>query len=224
MKTDELIERLAREAQPVTRLPRPGVRTAVWLLGGAAYLAVVVLLVLTGRSRGPVATDGLYLVQVGASVATGIAAAVAAFASVVPGAGRRARSLVVACGLVAMGTLAWGCLLDLRASGTFGAASQTDWPCVVSMTLGGGALWALMAVMLKKGAPLAPRTTALFAGVAALSLANVEACVTRPHPFASIVLLWHGTTILLLVAIFTGIGDRVLHWPTRSVNARPERP
>ena len=67
--------------------------------------------------------------------------------------------------------------------------------------------------MLRRGTPLTPRTTALLAGLAALSVVNVEACVTRPHALAMAVPLWHGGTITLGVALFAGMGRRWLRWP-----------
>ena len=101
----------------------------------------------------------------------------------------------------------------LLTSGTLGASRETDWPCVASMAIGAFVLGGPLVWMLRRGAPLTPRTTALLAGSAALSFANIEACVTRPHAFAMTVLLWHGGTITLVVALFAGMGRRWLRWP-----------
>jgi len=94
--------------------------------------------------------------------------------------------------------------------------SQTDWPCVVSIAIGGAVLGGLMLVMLRRGAPLTPRTTAFLGGLAALSLANIEACLTRPHAFAMTVLVWHGVTVALAASLFASLGRRWLRWPTWS--------
>ena len=46
--------------------------------------------------------------------------------------------------------------------------------------------------MLRRGAPLTPDLTVGLAALAALSVANIDACLTRAHAFALTVLLWHG--------------------------------
>ena len=54
-------------------------------------------------------------------------------------------------------------------------------------------LWdTLLNVQLRRGAPLTPLISSLLAGVAAFSVANLEACVSRSHAFAITVFLWHG--------------------------------
>ena len=51
------------------------------------------------------------------------------------------------------------------------------------------------------------------AALAALSFANIEACLTRPHAFALTVLLWHGGTVTAVAAICALTGHRWLRWP-----------
>ena len=215
MKTDDLIARLGREATVVTPLPAPARRTAVWLAYGAIYVMVSSAMILAGMSRGGAAVTPLYLLQQGAALLTGIAAARAAFISVVPGERDRAWILPAVTGALWVVALLWASVFDVQVSGTLGLAAETDWPCVVSMTIGAVVLGAPMLVMLRRGAPLTPRATAFLAGVAALSLANIEACLTRPHAFAMTVLLWHGGTAALIAFLCAGMGRRWLRWPAR---------
>ena len=70
----------------------------------------------------------------------------------------------------------------------------------------------------RRGAALSPTTSGLFAGLAAVSLANIEACVTRTHAFSVTVLLWHGVTSLMVIAVAVLASRRVLAW-TGSVRA-----
>ena len=213
MKTDDLIERLGREATMVTPLPAPGVRTAVWLLWGVLYLVAVAAMIFTAISPGGAVLTPLYLLQQGAALVTGITAARAAFVSVVPGASNHTRLLPAISGAVWVASLLWGAVLNLQKFGSLGISGQTDWPCVISMTIGGVVLGVPMLMMLRRGAPLTPRTTAFLGGLAALSLANIEACLTRPHAFAMTVLLWHGFTVAIVVALFVLTGRRCLRWP-----------
>ena len=209
MNTDELIERLARDARPVRPLARPATRAGRWLLVAVAYIAAGVTMMAIGLFPGAGSFDVLYLLQQGLALATGVFLAVAAFASVIPGAGRRVHAFAALSVSAWFGVLLWGCVRDVRATGTLGLDSHADWPCVAAIALGGGALWAAMAPMLRRGIPMTPRLTAWLGAGAALSLANVVACLTQPHAFTSIVVLWHGGTVVLLLAISSAAGPRV---------------
>jgi len=213
MKTDDLIERLSRDVTVTTPLPTPGIRTAVWMVWAVSYLVVVAVMMFAAMSSAGVAATPLYLVQQSAALVTGIMAARAAFASVVPGANDRIW-VVPAIGAGAWSlSLLWAGLRDLQASGTLGVTSQSDWPCVASMTLGGLVVGAPLIWMLRRGAPLTPGLTATLAALAALSVANIEACLTRPHAFALTVLLWHGGTVAAGAALCALMGHHWLRWP-----------
>jgi hypothetical protein len=213
MKTDELIDRLGRDVTVARPLPAPGIRTAVWVVWAVSYLVVVAAMMFAVMSSVGVTPTPLYLVQQGAALVTGIMAARAAFVSVIPGANNRVWVLP-AIGAAAWGlSLLWAGVLDLQASATFGVTSQSDWPCVVSMTVGGLVVGAPLVWMLRRGAPLTPGLTAFLAALAALSFANIEACLTRPHAFALTVLLWHGGTVAAVAALCALTGRRWLRWP-----------
>jgi hypothetical protein len=219
MKTDELIDRLGRDVTIVTPLRAPGRRTALWLLWGGLYLALFAVVKFGVMSTGGLAVTPLYLVQQGAALLMGITAARAALASVIPGAPGRVWGPPLGCGAVWIASLLWGVAVDVRVLGTFGAMREADWPCVASMAIGGAALGGPLMWMASRGAPLAPQATGFLAGLAALSLANVEACLTRPHAFAMTVLLWHGTTATIVALVFAGIGHNWLRWPEPSAGS-----
>lgn len=81
--TDEVIRRLAARATPVQPLAAPWRRAAVWVGVSVAYVAAVCL-VLWGESPAPLA-DGRFVIEQVAALLTGITAAIAAFATTVPG-------------------------------------------------------------------------------------------------------------------------------------------
>jgi hypothetical protein len=118
----------------------------------------------------------------------------------------------------AIGGAVWGVVLlwagvrDLPASATSGV-TRSDWPCVVSMILGGLVVGSPLVWMLRRGAPLTPALTAFLAALAALSVANIEACLTRPHAFTLTILLWHGSTVVAIAALCALVGHRWLRWP-----------
>jgi hypothetical protein len=213
MRTDELIDRLGRNATVARPLPAPGIRTALWMVWAVIYLVVVAVMMFVVLSPARVTPTPLYLVQQSAALVTGIMAARAAFASVIPGSNDRVWAMP------AMGAGVWGLSLlwagvyDLQASGTLGVTSQSDWPCVASMAVGGLVVGAPLVWMLRRGAPLTPGLTAFLAALAALSVANIEACLTRPHAFAVTILLWHGGTVAAVAALCALTGRRWLRWP-----------
>jgi hypothetical protein len=213
MKTDELIERLGREVTVTRPLPAPGIRTAAWMVWAVIYLVVVAVMMLAMMSAALVMSTPLFLVQQSAALVTGIMAARSAFASVIPGGSDRPWVMPAIGAAVWAGSLLWAGVLDLQASGTLGATSQSDWPCVASMALGGLVAGAPLVWMLRRGAPLTPGLTAFLAALAALSFANIEACLTRPHAFALTVLLWHGGTVAAVAALCALMGHRWFRWP-----------
>ena len=213
MKTDELIDRLGRDVTVTRPLPTPGMRTAVWMVWALSYLILVAVMMFAVMSSAGVTPTPLYLVQQSAALVTGIMAARAALASVIPGANDRVW-VVPAIGVATWAAaLLWAGVLDLQASGTLGVTSQSDWPCVASMTVGGLLVGAPLAWMLRRGAPLTPNLTVGLAALAALSVANIEACLTRPHAFALTVLLWHGGTVAAIATLCAIMGHRWLRWP-----------
>ena len=213
MRTDDLIDRLSRDVTVARPLPTPGVRTAVWMVWAVSYLIVVAVMMFAVMSSAGVTPTPLYLVQQSAALVTGIMAARAALASVVPGANDRVWVLPAIGVATWAAALLWAGVLDLQASGTLGVTSQSDWPCVASMTVGGLLVGAPLAWMLRRGAPLTPNLTVGLAALAALSFANIEACLTRPHAFALTVLLWHGGTVAAIATLCALMGHRWLRWP-----------
>ena len=213
MKTDELIDRLGRDVTVTRPLSPPGARTVMWMVWAAVYLVVVTVMMFAVMSSAGVMPTPLYLVQQSAALVTGIMAARAAFASVIPGPNNRVWVMpAIGAGVWSL-SMAWAGVLDLQASGTLGVTSQSDWPCVASMTVGGLVVGAPLVWMLRRGAPLTPGLTAFLAALAALSFANIEACLTRPHAFALTVLLWHGGTVATVAALCALTGRRWLRWP-----------
>ncbi len=213
MRTDDLIDRLGRDVTVARPLPTPGMRTAVWMVWAVSYLIVVAVMMFAVMLSAGVTPTPLYLVQQSAALVTGIMAARAALASVIPGANNRVWVLTAIGVATWAAVLLWAGVLDLQASGTLGVTSQSDWPCVASMTVGGLLVGFPLVWMLRRGAPLTPHLTAFLAALAALSVANIEACLTRPHAFALTVLLWHGGTVAAIAALCALTGNRWLRWP-----------
>jgi hypothetical protein len=215
MTTEEVISRLGREGTRVRPLPAPGLRSTLWVLWGAVYLAAVAALKMITMAPGEIILTPLIASQQVAAVLMGVTAARAALTSVVPGANAQVWRLPIVMAVVWLTLMLMGVVGDVRSLGTVGLGNEADWPCIASIALGGVLLGAPLFWMLRRGAPLNPPATAFLGGLAALSFANVEACLTQPHLFAVTVLVWHGATVLLVAALCGASGRRWLSWSSR---------
>jgi hypothetical protein len=212
MNTDDLVRELARDVRPVAPLPRASRRTVFWVAGTALYLAVLGAVMTSAADLEANGGSWVFLLPQLAALLTGILAAGAALASVVPGATSRMRDLaLVAAGAWTL-TLAIPAWSELGGPGRLSGSVEREWMCVVAIVLGGALPGGILAAMLKRGAPMSPRMTAALAALAAGALANVTACFSHPHVSGLTTLVWHGTTLAVLVAIASRAGTRIFRW------------
>ena len=216
MKTDDLIVGLARDARPVQRLRPPWRRAIAWVAATTVYLTGVALFMgPPGRVLAAFGDLRFLLEQLAAGL-LGLTAGAAALATVVPGYGRRVLIAPIAAALVWIAAVATGGAQDLLRYGASGIPLHADWPCVVAIVMTGAVPAVALVRMLRRGAPLAPRMTLVLAGLSTAALANVIACLVRPHDTSITVLLWHGTTVLAVCGAAGVLGTSVLKWPSSS--------
>jgi hypothetical protein len=154
-----------------------------------------------------------FLLEQTAALLTGLAAAVAAFASVVPG-GRRVIALLPLVPLsLWLGTVTVGAAQEYSLAGGGPLAWRSDWACVVTVLVGASVPAAAMVRMLRRGVPLSPHLSAALGGLAAAGLGNLGVCLFHPHSSSLIVLFWHCGTVLAL-AVLAGIVGPWLCWPS----------
>jgi hypothetical protein len=218
--TETLIRELADRTPPVEPLARPGIRAAAWLAIAvpAALLAVVMM---TGRGdwvsrllMPRVISEEIF------ALATGILAAIAAFASVVPGYNRKILLLPVVPLALWLGGLWQNSVRDWLQLTSQGFSMQSEWVCLPAMIMAGAVPAVAMAVMLRRGAPLTPRLSALLGGLAAAGLGNLGVCVTH-HAYGNVrVLVWHVSIVLLLTMVVGSVGRRLLNWQSLVEQAR----
>lgn len=211
MNTDHLIERLADRLPPAPPLRRPGIRAIVWLGGAALYLGLLTLSMTSGADLAANGSGIRFVIPQLAAIATGTLAAAAAFASVIPGYSRRVLVWPVVAGMIWVGSLAIGARPEWGQPAAILAASR-EWTCVALIVLGGAPLAAGLSVMLRRGAPLAPATTAALGALAVGALANVGACVSHPHASSAVTLVWHGITIAALIGLAAASGRVMFTW------------
>ena len=210
MRTEELIGDLAIELRPVRRLPSPGVQAALWL--GLAVVAIALAVALHGL-RHDLAARMLLPHEVAqwlASVATGVAAALAAAMLARPDRNWR-WALLPLPPLLAWGlSLGWGCLADLARMGPAALTLGTSWGCLRFIILLGAPLTALQLWLLRHAGPVRPVPVLLLGGLASAALCSAGLSLFHHLDAAVMVLLWHGGAMAVLVLLGWLLGRPLL--------------
>jgi len=212
MDTATLIRELVGRTPRVQPLARPGVRAAAWL-AIAVPSALLVMVVMPGR--GDWVSRLLMPRVIGEEIfalTTGVLAAIAAFASVVPGYNRKVLFLPLVPLALWLGGLGQSGVRDWLQLSVHGFSIRSEWVCLPATIMAGAVPAAAMTVMLRRGAPLTPRLSTLLGGLAAAGLGNLGVCVTH-HAYGNVlVLVWHAGIVVALTVIVGSAGRRVLNW------------
>jgi len=210
--TDKLIERMAAMIEPVRPLARPWIRMAAWLLLAIPYVALVVFLVSPRADLISKASEWRYVIEQLAALATGITAATAAFATVVPGYDRKVLFLPALPLAIWLATLGDGCVEDWIQFGPDGLSLQLDLFCFPAIVLVGAVPAIAMAIMLRRGAPLTPHITSALGGLAAAGLGNFGLRLFHSQDASPMVLVWQVGTVFILTAMAAWAGRYLFNW------------
>lgn len=197
--TNELIRMLASRAAPVRALASPVRRTLRWFAFATGVIAAVVAVagVRTGLAGVLAAPAGA--LEFGASIATGIAAAYAAFQVSVPGRSRRWIWLPLPFALGWLGGLGLGCLEDAaRLGGAAFAFEGATRECALAITLVSLPLATGMLLMVRHAGVVAPGPSAWLAMLAAAALASAGVGLIHEGESAWMVLVWHFGAVAVL--------------------------
>src|SRR5207249_441154 len=93
------------------------IRAAAWLAISVSYMAVVLFVMAARLDLSFKLSEPLFVIEQGAALATGIAAAAAAFATVIPGHDRKWIMLPVLPLAIWLGSLGPGCIQELNQFG-----------------------------------------------------------------------------------------------------------
>jgi len=185
---------------------------AAWLLVAIPYVALVVFVVSPRADLISKASEWRYVIEQVAALATGMTAATAAFASVVPGYDRKFLFLPALPLAVWLGSLGEGCVQDWIQLGPNGLSLQPDWFCFPAIVLVGAVPAIAMAVMLRRGAPLTPHITTAIGGLAAAGLGNFGLRLFHSQDASLMVLVWQVGTVFILTTIAAWAGHYLLNW------------
>src|SRR5437870_2516845 len=211
-QTEQFIRQLAGQAVPVRKLPRPYTRAAAWIALSVAYIGLVLLIMPARHDLSSKLHDPLFLIEQFSGLATGIAAALAAFTTVVPGYDRKWAILPLLPLAIWLGSLGPGCIDQLNQFGIQGLPLRHSPWCVPFIVLLGAIPAAAMVLMLRRGAPLTPHLTAALGGLAAAGLANVGVRIIHPEDVTVMLLVWHVGGVMALSALAGSMGRYFLNW------------
>jgi hypothetical protein len=212
MDTDKFIERMAATVEPVRPLARPWIRTAAWLLVAIPYVALVVFVVSPRADLISKASEWRYAIEQLAALATGITAATAALATIIPGYDRKFLLLPALPVAIWLATLGDGCVEDWIRFGPDGLSLQPDLLCFPAIVLVGAVPAIAIAIMLRRGAPLTPHITSALGGLAAAGLGNFGLRLFHSQDASPMVLVWQVGTVFILTAVAAWAGRYLLNW------------
>ncbi|MCA1562119.1 MAG: DUF1109 domain-containing protein [Acidobacteria bacterium] len=218
MNTERLIDTLADTVAPTRPLADPWIRSTAWLVGTLVYFGALVLMMAPVSEIAANARGGLFVFQQLAAGATAATAAGAAFALTVPGYPRGLLRLAAITAFVWVGSLSLGAMHEWTRH-DMNLAASGELACVALIGVAGAIPGLTMARMLRRGAPLAPGLTTGLAALAITVPASLAACMARPHPSDAVTLAWHGTAIVILVALAASAGHAVLSWKIRTARS-----
>jgi hypothetical protein len=221
LHTDRLIQQLAADTAPVRRLPAPWRRAAIWFAIALPYVAAVSLihsgLMPVDLSR--MLVDRQFIIEELAILATAITAVLAAFYSVVPGTDRRILLIPLLPLTIWLVSLGEGCARDWIRLGAKGLTLRADWACLPPAMLIGIVPVLAIVIMLRRGAPLYPRTTLAVGTLAAAALGNFALRIYHVGDVSIVLLVWHFGAVVVLSLIAGWIGRLVLNWKTAKLAA-----
>jgi hypothetical protein len=209
--TENLIRQLTYNSAPLRPLARPWVRAMGWLTISGIYMAIVVSL-MKDHGLPPKWNDPRFIIEQVSALAVGVGAAVAAFATIVPGHNRTLLAILLVPLAAWLGTVGEGCIHSLTQLGPQALFLEHDLACFPFIALSGTVPAILMALMLRHGAPLTPRLTTGLGALAAAGLANFFLRLFHPEDVTLMLLFWHVGGVFVLSAIAASAGRYLLNW------------
>jgi hypothetical protein len=152
------------------------------------------------------------LIEIVAILATALTAAVSAFAATIPGAGRRWLFLPVIPLAIWLANIGKACVNDWIHLGPASLLLRVDGPCFLPMVLMGIVPMAAMLIMLRRGAPMAPRTTLFCGALAIAALTNLGLKLIHAPDVSIMALAWSFAAVMIAAAIARRRGTPMLGW------------
>jgi len=212
MHTDDLIENLARHAAPVRPLASPMRRASMWLSVAVGLVVMVFALEGPRPDLAVKMSQTPYMLEWLASLATGWAAAVAAFHLSLPDRSRRWLLLPLVPAAAWLSSIGYGCLTDWVRLGPDGFSIGTSWGCFRAILFVSLPLTALQLVMLRHASRLRPVETLAMGSLAAAAFSAAGLSLYHHLDTALMVLIWHLGSIGVVVTAWSLGARRIFGW------------
>ncbi len=213
MDTDALITNLSKDARPVRPLPSPAVRATVWL--GVGLAVVVAMMAIHGIDAEEIhraVNDPRLIAEEAATLVTAVSAALAAFASTTPGVSRRWFPVPFIALAVWVLLTGGACLADYARIGPPAFDVRLDTDCFLPGAIAGAILSVIIIAMIRRGAPMVPRLTFVFAGIAVAATVNFGLLVLHEGDVSIMLLTWHTAYMALFAAVGGAIAPSLFGW------------
>jgi hypothetical protein len=199
--TEQLIERLAADAQPVRRLRPPLRRAGLWLLAIAVVVTAAIVAFADWPNFAERARDPRLVIEMIGTLATGTAAVVAAFQLSVPDRSRGWLLLPLPPLALWLASSGYGCYRHWLTVGTSGWELGDSAHCLrfilgVSLPLGVSLLLAL-----RRATPLAPLPVGAAGGLGVGALAAFALQFFHPFDVTVMDLTVHAVAVGLVVSV-----------------------
>ncbi|MBA3269880.1 MAG: DUF1109 domain-containing protein [Acidobacteria bacterium] len=217
MRTEELIQALATDAQPVRRLRPVAARVVGWAVLATVSLIVVMMIMGVRRDLDDALDHADFAFELALLIVTAMSAAVGALVVSIPGAEQRA--LVRWAPIVgALACVVWaaGELAMAFASGAPIGRLTFAWHCVYKTASVAAVPGVALFLMVRHAAPLRAAWAGLLAVLATAAVGVLGANTICPNDRPLHMLLWHVAPLMLFAALGAALGS----WLLRSTPRR----
>lgn len=201
VSTPDLIESLVVQATPVRPLRPPILRAGFWLLIAAAVIGALALLHGVRPGLPALLTKPWFMAGMIGALATGAAAAFAAFQVSLPD--RRSAWLLLPLPPAAfwLGTIGYGCLTDWVELDPQGLRFGTTAQCFLTLLIVSGPLYVIQGRMLGQARPQRATSVAMMGGLAVAALTAAALMLLHPLDATALVLIVNFGLSLLFLAL-----------------------
>ena len=219
MPTPDLIDQLAAGLTPVRRLRSPMTRAVQWLLLATIVIAMLVI----ARGLRPdfwqCVLDRSFVVCTGASVATGIFAATAAFMLIMPDRSRGWVLFPLPAVAAWLSTIGYQCLTNWVAFNPEDMSWAEAARCLSTLVLASLPLTLTILVMLRHSAPLRPVSATLTAGLAVSAITATAMSLIHNLDASVMILVWNLGAASMVMGATGTIGRRFVRLAFTSADA-----
>ena len=221
LRSGDLVKALAADAAPVRRLASPMVRLGFWLAVSATYAARIVAAMGLRADLSARLTETRFVAELGATFMTSVLAAVAAFCAGCPGRPVWERFAPLPALALWLASLGEGCWQSFLQAGAQGLRIRPDFLCFPSILLVSTVPGALILLMIRRAAPIAPATTKALAALAAAALGATALRLFHAQDASAMILVWQFGSVALLAGLGALTGRKLLPWPEPGVAVQP---